>query len=247
MDVREALGRAVGGILAPIVAEASLARGAPVLHADGVVLEAEAEPVDADEPLGALGRALQGPALVRFSSALRRYQAGQDPRDALGAAIRFGAGGDKPQDLLFGTFRHLWEIPLAALRTDPHDFLANDYHAVLPFHVPGTETLYTFRLVPEAGAPDGKDRVDRLVRAAAEGLARLRLEARASGDRGGDRTTLIATITLTSACRRSPRGDPLRPLPRRRRRRARRLLPGGARRGLPGEPARARGSRGPAK
>jgi hypothetical protein len=210
MDVREALGRAVGGILAPLAAEASLTRGTPIFHADGVVLAAKVEAVDAEEPLGDLGRSLQGPALARLSGALQRYQEGRDPPDVFGAAIRFGARSEKPQDLLLATFRRLWEMPLAPLRTDARDFLANDYYTVLPSHVPGTETLYTFRLVPEAPAPDGSDHVDRLVRAVAQGRAILHLEARPRGDA---RFTRIASITLTGRTAVAPGGlrfDPFR-------------------------------------
>jgi hypothetical protein len=201
MDVGEALGRAVGGLLAPLVAEASLTRGVAVLHADGVVLHGKVEALEADAPLGALGKALQGPALVRFSSALQRYREGRDPPDVFGAAIRFGAGTPEAQDLLFGTFRHLWEIPLAPLRTDPHDFLANDFYTALPSHVPGTETLFTFRLIPNAAAPDGKDHRDRLERAVAEGRAKLRLEARLNA---GGRYVPVASIELTSSASLAP-------------------------------------------
>ena len=201
MDVREALGRAVGGLLAPLAAEASLTRGVAVLHADGVVLQGKVEALGADAPLGALGEALQGPALVRFSSALRRYREGRDPPDVFGAAIRFGAGTPKAQDLVLATFRHLWEIPLAPLRTDPHDFLANDFYSVLPSHVPGTETLFTFRLVPEAAAPEGRDHRDRLERAVAEGRAAVRLEARL--DAGG-RYVPVASIKLTGSASLAP-------------------------------------------
>ena len=111
MSVLEALGRGVGGILAPVAAEASLVRGAAVLHADGVVVRAEVTAIAAPDPLGALGEALGGPALVRFSNALRRARPGRDPRDVLGAAVRFRAGTDRPQDLLFATFLHAWQAP----------------------------------------------------------------------------------------------------------------------------------------
>jgi hypothetical protein len=220
MDVREALGRAVGGILAPIVAEASLTRGAPVFHADGVVLEAEAEAIErigeavegihrgsvpastqgssVAEALVALGAALHGPALVRFSNAGRRYQEGQDPPDTFGAAIRFGAGTAKQQDLVFATFRHLWELPLAAFRTDPRDFLANDYYTALPSRIPGTSALVEFRLVADPGVHEGRDHVDRLLRAVADGKAFLTLEGRA---KDGGRFVPIATIKITARAR----------------------------------------------
>jgi hypothetical protein len=196
MIVREALGRAVGGILAPVGMEASLARGAPVLHADGTVFQADVTPVEASEPLGPLARALGGPALVRFSGALQRYQEGRDPPDVFGAAVRFGVASREPQDMLFATFRNLWELPIAALRTDPHDFLANEYSTVLPFHVPGTAALFVFRLVPAARSPEGRDRVDRLERAVKAERAALYLEARQEAWRTS--FTPIASILLRS-------------------------------------------------
>jgi hypothetical protein len=196
MIVREALGRAVGGILAPVAMEASLARGAPLVHADGMVIRAEVAPVEAPEPLGALGHALSGPALVRFSGALQRYREGRDLPDVFGAAVRFGAASQHPQDLLFATFRHVWELPIAALRTDPRDYLANEYSSVLPFHVPETAVLFVFRLVPEAQSPEGRDHVDRLERAVKAGRAALYLEARPETGRAP--FTPIASITLKS-------------------------------------------------
>lgn len=209
MDVRDALGRAVGGIFAPLAAEISLIRGAPVFHADGVLVRAEVEPFSAPAPLGELARALAGEALVRFSGALQRYRRGHDPRDVFGAAVRFGAGTEHPQDLLFATFRTVWELPLAPLRTDPRDFLANDYHTVLPSHVPGTAGRFTFRLVPEGPAPDGEDHVDRLERAVAGGRARLRLEARR--DARGAPSTPIVSVALRETLGMETSGDAVPP------------------------------------
>lgn len=192
MSVREVLGRVLGGILAPIMAEGSLARGAAVVHPDGVIYRGEVSGSDAAGALGALGKALAGPALVRFSNGLHRFRRGHDPRDVLGAAVRFGAGSSAEQDLLFGTFRSFLLLPLDALLTNPRDFLANDYHAVTPFRVPGMPAPLTFRLVPERHEADGLDRFERLQNAVAEGHAVLRLDAmvRSAG------AIPVATITL---------------------------------------------------
>jgi hypothetical protein len=199
MSAREAVGRAIGGLAAPLAAEASLVRGARVFHPDGVVYAAEVSALAGDGPLAELGRALQGAALVRFSGALRRYHPGKDPRDLFGAAVRFHAGaGAQPtrrsQDLLFATFRRLWQIPLGILLTDPRDFLANDYHAVLPFQIPGGEAPFTFCLTPERCAADGRDRYERLEHAVASGHALLRLDARLARWRAP--FTPVATIAL---------------------------------------------------
>jgi hypothetical protein len=212
MFVREALGRAVGGILAPAAMEVALVRGAPVFHAHGVVIRAEVTPVEAPEPLGALGEALGGPALVRFSGALQRHQEGRDLPDVFGAAVRFRAGSNStardPQDLLFATFRHVWELPIAALRTDPRDFLANTYSTVLPFHVPGTSVLFVFRLVPETRSPEGRDHVERLEKAVQKGRAVVHLEARPEGGRAP--YTPIASIALRSMVTPTPDETALR-------------------------------------
>jgi hypothetical protein len=196
MGVREALGRAVGGILAPVAAEASLIRGAAVFHADGVVYRGEARAIADEGPLGAVAHALEGPTLVRFSGGLQRYHEGRDPFDVFGASVRFHPDDPRRmQDLLFGTFRHAWQIPFAALLTNRHDVLANDFYAVLPFHVPGTPATFTFRLVPEPpGATDGKDHRDRLDRAVATGKVVLSLEASSTMRDAG--FAPIAAITL---------------------------------------------------
>jgi hypothetical protein len=179
MGVREALGRAVGGVLAPLAAEASLVRGAAVFHPDGVVYGGEAHSV-AEGPLGDLGRALEGEALVRFSAGLRRYREGRDPLDVFGASVRFRFDdAERSQDLLFATFRHAWQILIAPLLTNPHDVLANEFYAVLPFHVRGEPTTFSFRLVPEGPAvTDGRDYRERLDLAVGTGQVVLTLEAR---------------------------------------------------------------------
>jgi hypothetical protein len=192
MSAREVLGRALGGILAPLAAEGSLARGTAVVHSDGVIYRCEVSALGTKGPLGELARALAGPALVRFSNSMHRFRRGHDPHDILGAAVRFGVETTAPQDLLFGTFRRLWLLPLGVLLTDPRDFLANDYHAVLPFRVPGVKAPLTFRLAPQRHEADGRDRKERLEHAVASGQAVLRLDAL---ERGVGFTE-IATITL---------------------------------------------------
>ena len=83
-------------------------------------------------------------------------------------------------------------LPLGALLTDPRDFLANDYHTVLLFRVPGAPSPLTFRLAPERHEADGRDCFERLEHAVAEGQAVLRLDAH----QRGAGFTAIATITL---------------------------------------------------
>ncbi|MFZ5479506.1 MAG: hypothetical protein ACOZNI_22265, partial [Myxococcota bacterium] len=101
--------------------------------------------------------------------------------DALGVAVRFGtsAGARAPGelDLLFGTFRYLWHLPLAPFTTDTRDFFANTYWAVLPFDVDGLGRC-RLRLRPVAKRRNGEDRLDRLRRAVAAGEAEFVLEAR---------------------------------------------------------------------
>src|SRR4051812_25702728 len=101
----EAWGRAIGGVLAPLAAEGSLARGERLFHPDGVVYRADVAALSAEGAIADLARALEGPAIVRLSGATRHARGGREPRDILGVAVRFHAEGAEPsagaQDLLF--------------------------------------------------------------------------------------------------------------------------------------------------
>jgi hypothetical protein len=201
----EALGRAIGGLLAPIAFEASLFRGARVFHPDGVVYRADVMPLATEGALADLARSLEGPAIVRFSGATRRKNGRRDPRDILGAAVRFHADGiaatARAQDLLTATFRTIWQLPFAMLTTNPRDFLGNDYYAVLPFRARGLAGRVKLRLVPRRADLAGADRRERLERAVAAGMATLQLEARVRGERWEP----VAEITLREAYPGDPR------------------------------------------
>ena len=205
MDLGGAIGRMVGVLLAPAAAVGSFVRGARIFHPDGVVYRADVHPDVTQGVLGKLARRLAGRALVRFSGGLRRDKAGTSPRDVLGVALRFNtpqgadpAPGPRAQDLLLLSFQHLWQLPSAALLTNPRDFLANDYHAILPFRV-GRLGVVKFRIVPEVGAvaaagDEEMGRVERLSRAVRQGRAVLRLQV-VGAERGADWMAL-ATVVL---------------------------------------------------
>jgi len=213
MSVREALGRGLGGLWAPVAAEGSLVRGARLFHPYGVVLDAE---VRALQEGGALGAALEGPAIARFSGALFRDGDGHAWPDILGLALRFHPGsGAEPapgaQDLLLATFRSVWMLPFAMLLTQQDSYLANAYDSVLPSRVPGRAGAVTFRVVPEAASGEGRNRRERLENAAAEGRASLRLEVRpASGGRPGVPIATIALLSPSDVDQEALRFDPFR-------------------------------------
>ncbi len=184
MRASEALGRAVGGVLSPITGEASLLRQARIFHPDGVVFRADVRPLVREGEVGELAQRLAGPALVRLSSAWWRHE--KELPDVLGIAVRFcgrepttttSETSARDQDLLFATFRHIWTLPLAPLTTNQHDFLANDYHAILPFYVLGLGRV-KFRLLPMRQKGTEGSRRERLSQAVVAGNAVLRLEVR---------------------------------------------------------------------
>jgi len=213
MSVREALGRGLGGLWAPVAAEGSLVRGARLFHPYGVTLDAE---VRALPDGGALGATLEGPAIARFSGALFRDGKGHAWPDILGLALRFHPGrgaepGPEAQDLLLATFRSVWMLPLAMLLTHPGSYLANAYDSVLPSRVPGLAGAVTFRVVPEVAGGEGQSRRERLENAVAEGRAVLRLEMRpASGSRPGVPIATIALLSPSDVDQQALRFDPFR-------------------------------------
>ncbi len=196
MLAREAVGRAVGGLIAPVARQGSRLRRARVLHPDGVVYRAEVRPLvlamnggEGGEGGGALAdiaARLAGPALVRISGGVWRWRGGGDRArpDVLGVAVRFrGSEAVSPeaepgdQDLLFASFRSMWTLPIAPLTTNVRDFLANVYYAVLPFEVTGLGKARC-RLVPVRTSVTGEDRRERLERAVSAGVAIFRFEIR---------------------------------------------------------------------
>ena len=192
MDIRGAIGQVIGILLAPVVGVGSFLRGARIFHPDGVVYRADVRADVTEGALGSLARRLAGPALVRLSGGARRADPGTSPRDVLGVALRFNTQakavpepGSRAQDLLLLSFQHLWQLPLSPLLTDPHDFLANDYHALLPFRFAGLGPVI-FRIVPDHSAAEegaGVGRFERLERAARRGRAvfHLQIKSRARG------------------------------------------------------------------
>jgi hypothetical protein len=201
MGALEAVGRALGGVAAPVAWEGSLIRRARLFHPDGDVYRAEVRPLVAEGPAVEIAQRLAGPALVRLSGGWWRWRRHRDALpDVLGMAVRFcaseemtarAAPGD--QDLLLATFRHLWSLPVALFTTNARDFLANPYYAVLPFEVPGLGRT-KWRIAPPRTTASGGDRRERLERAVASGLAVLRLEARPLRRSAG--WTAVAEVTL---------------------------------------------------
>lgn len=177
----EIVGRAGGVALAPVTATVSALRRARMFHPRGTVLRAEVSAVAEKAPWTTLGARLAGPALVRLSSAWWKTR---EWPDVLGCAIRFTRSSDadvraRPgdQDLLLATIRRPWTMPFAPLTTNHHDFLANDYFAVSPFHTDPAGTI-EWRLAPEHAASHGGSRDERLGASIERGEAALTLEAR---------------------------------------------------------------------
>jgi hypothetical protein len=176
LQLREMVGRALGTLWGPAARAGSVLRQARILHPEGINLRAEVTPIQTDPPFLALAERLEGPALVRLSSAV--WRGGREWPDILGAAVRFrgtaplteeAAPGD--QDVLFATLRTPWTLGLAPLTTDVHDWLQNDYYAVSPFAVRGLGRA-KLRLT-SCGWRDGVQgsRVERLAAALGAGTA----------------------------------------------------------------------------
>ncbi|MGK3997408.1 hypothetical protein [Sorangium sp. So ce1024] len=172
-----------------------------MFHADGVVYCAGVKALAVEGEVGALAQRLAGPALVRLSSALWRWRGGGRGRrpDLLGIAVRFRASeevvpaaSEGDQDLIFLSARRFSMIPIAFFTTKTRDFMANDYYAQLPFNVADFGRA-EFRLVPLRASTVEGDRLEKLERAAASGLALLRIEVR-RGRRG--RWMAVADIEL---------------------------------------------------
>lgn len=201
----EHAGTLVGLLLAPLTGLVSAARQARTFHPEGVVYRGLAEPCErpAGDPFAALARRLEGPVLARASTAL--WRGGREWIDALGLALRFRDPAEPPsspepsagdQDLLFATIRHPLTTLFAPLTTRVHDFLANDYYAVSPFHADGVGRIELRLVSPRAlrTNPPEATRAERLARDVADGRARFELEARTL-ERGAPWVT-FATVHL---------------------------------------------------
>lgn len=175
MVLLELLGVLVGIVLAPLVFLGSLVRGARLFHPDGVVCRAEIVPIATDGPAGALAGRLAGDALVRLSGGV--FRGPGEPRDILGAALRFGPPGlplAGDQDLLLATFRTFRSLPSTLGEVEPHDFLANTYTSVASYATDGLARVRV-RLVPVPGTVDE----------GATGTRGARLDAAIAADRAG--------------------------------------------------------------
>ncbi|MDQ3262117.1 MAG: hypothetical protein M3Y59_00435 [Myxococcota bacterium] len=185
MHATEPVGRGVGALLAPLAGVVSLLRRARTFHPDGAVYLSHVSALASRGADSEIARRLEGPALVRLSSAW--WRGGKEWTDVLGCAVRFRHSdavsvtpeqGD--QDLLFATIRSPWTTLLASLTTHRHDFLDNDYYAVSPFFAPGLGKV-KWRLRTTGAAETGGDRGEKLDAAVRGGHAAFQLEVRALG------------------------------------------------------------------
>jgi hypothetical protein len=158
-------------------------RAVRLFHGEGQTYMGEAIADTGDRRLLPLATRLQGPALVRLAAALWRRR---EWPDLLGLGVRlFGRRRAARhaacvQDLLLATVPSAWRAPLGLLATDPHDFLANHYHALGMLAVDGVGPARV-RARWRTPSPAGADRLDRLMTAVAEGLAHARLELQPRG------------------------------------------------------------------
>lgn len=164
--------------LAPVTGAIAFARNGRALHAGGMLFRAHVEAAPDSGDLAHLAARLEGPALVRLSSAFRRTPKGAD---LLGAAIRLVRGtSDEPQDLLFATLKHLYTFPFALMTTNTGDYLANDYFAVTPLEDRELGRVH-WRLAGLRAPIAGGDRNTRVLAAVENGQARFSLEIRRGG------------------------------------------------------------------
>ena len=199
--LRELAGAAVGRAIAPAVASISRARQARMFHPEGHTFAGRVEATPAAGSFGALGAALEGPVLARFSGALWRH--GREHLEVLGAALRFrrdelanpdSLPGD--QDLLFATIVSPFTMPFSPFTTDARDYWNNRYWAVSPFDASSVGRV-KFRLTPTPPPPHSQlPREERLLAIVAAQRAILHLEARRTFSATW---TTVARITLESS------------------------------------------------
>ncbi len=179
--VRELGGRLAGLVLSPITGVVSLARRARMFHPRGELFRAEVWSCAVGPPWTDLARRLEGPALVRLSSAWWKER---EWPDVLGCAVRFTSTPEyapavhaDDQDLLLATVRRPWTLPFAPLSTRYGDFLANRYYGVSPFETAEAGRI-EWRLSPDGAVADGTGRTERLRLALLRDDAGFTLEAR---------------------------------------------------------------------
>ncbi len=205
-------GALVGLVVGVLAAVVSLLSGRRAVHAHGVLCRAELRALD-----DVVGPRLAGPAVVRLGGALHADDA--HGGDVLGIAIRMRprdasheldlSVGD--QDLLLGTFESFRTVARDLARTDVHDFFANEYGSVAPWHVAGVGVAKLRALPPakseRARAPDRLSRLDADIasgrarftlvvleaRSAPRPIAELHLLERLALDDGALRTSMFRT------------------------------------------------------
>lgn len=201
-DLLGGLGRIAGYGLAPWVAGGSALRRSRVFHPRGVVLAGVVSPsAELAREYDALRR-LEGSVLARFSGGFWKTR---EWLDVLGCALRFGeasppAEDPQPgdQDVLLATIRHPLTTIAAALSTDQHDYLANDYFGVSPFVVAQIGRTHLRLRAERQPARGGSERSrDQRLRARVH-AAPLHLELQARGGRLGRHYRTIAHIELRS-------------------------------------------------
>ncbi|WP_394842099.1 hypothetical protein LZC95_34105 [Pendulispora brunnea] len=174
----------VGGLLlAPVTAAISRIRHARMFHPDGRMYRASVRPCAVTPELDRLAERLQGPAIVRLSSAWWRGE--KQWRDALGMAVRFvreaqsttEPKGDD-QDLLLATIRFPLTLPFAPFATNVKSYLWNHFHGVSPFESDGVGRVKIRARSPRLRNDRDVSREDHLAWAVAARQAVYTLEAR---------------------------------------------------------------------
>jgi hypothetical protein len=170
-------------VLAPVVAAGSIVRRARLFHPSGTLVRGTAVSIGDTLAARAIGARLAGPVVMRFSGGFWKHR---EWTDVLGVALRFtrapltAAARAGDQDLLMITASSIWSLPLAALATQQHDYLANAYHGAALFELDGIGPV-ELRLVPRgvpAGVSEGDDRGARLLDDVRRGSVTLQLEFR---------------------------------------------------------------------
>ena len=193
------VGQALGLVAAPAAFVGSALRHGRLFHPRGEVCTGTVT-ADPEAKLSELGTRLQGEAIVRFSAGLHKSEVQRF--EVLGCALRLH-GSRNDQDLIFGTMKHLWSLPLAPLMTEGHDYFANHYYTVTSYKV-ARIGIVTLRLAPLTdGVAAGTTREDRLATRIAARTAAFAIEARRDGE---DAWTRVATLDV-QARREGPQDD----------------------------------------
>lgn len=142
MKPGESLGKLLGHPLALVAGTVSFLRNSRTFHPSGIMVQCEV--IESDIKLHPY-------AMVRFSGAIWKHS--KILPDVLGIAIRFSrkpASDEKPlsddQDLLFASFRHPLQTPLAPILSNPKKFQKNKYYAISPFLHEGKKRKYKLTL-----------------------------------------------------------------------------------------------------